>query len=75
MTYQPNYEAAREAFARRVSDELVKTWHGYGFVGPAYSREAADDIASAISKRDFPLPGAAGRIPAGDSWGDGVVGD
>jgi hypothetical protein len=58
MSFKPNLEAAREAFARRVTEAYLKTWHGYGFIGEEFNEDAAKLLGEQMAKFAFPLTAA-----------------
>lgn len=55
MSFTPNAEAAREAFAERVADAYLKTWQGFGFVGDEFNEKHARELGEHAAQYGFPV--------------------
>jgi hypothetical protein len=54
MSFTPDMQAAREAFAKRVAAAYRTTWAGYGYVGPEFSEERAIELGKQMATNAFP---------------------
>jgi hypothetical protein len=56
VSFKPNVRAARDAFAERVTEAYLKTWHGFGFVGSEFNEDRAKELGLRAADFAFPYP-------------------